>query len=295
MNMRFRNETIVIVSLVLVILGGPGCKHKVRKERQQTAIAKVREYDEIFNRLKGKRSSNISVKSIGSITYSNDSYELLLVILNPSIQRKKILLAGGTHGNEPAGTQALLEFISEFSDNENINMDYSIYILPLINPWGWERNRRLNGDFIEINKDFIAKKSKEVNLILQHLDLSQFDIVLDLHEAGTDGCFIYNRDKKSKPILIRLMSYLKNTGTDVQQTGKVHGVLKIKDGIVYIPKIVRIYLHIYKKRASLTHLCNYTHNVRRVYTFESAKSQRNIKERADDHKKVINFLLEELE
>ncbi len=187
----------------------------------------------------------------------------------------------------------LLEFISEFSDNENINMDYSIYILPLINPWGWERNRRLNGDFIDINKDFITKKSKEVNLILQHLDLSQFDIVLDLHEAGMDGCFIYNRDKKSKPILIRLMSYLKNTGTDVQQTGKVHGILNIKDGIVYIPKIVRIYLHISKKRASLTHLCNYTHNVRRVYTFESGKSRRNIKERADDHKKVINFLLEE--
>jgi hypothetical protein len=295
MNMRFRTEAIVIVSLVLLNLAGLGCRHQVRKERQQIAIAKVREYDDIFTKLKGKRSRNISVKSIGSITYSNDSYELLLVILNPSIQKKKVLLAGGTHGTEPAGTQALLEFISEFSDNENINMDYSIYILPLINPWGWERNRRLNGDSIDINRDFITKKSQEVNLILQHLDLSQFDIVLDLHEASKDGCFIYNRDKKSQPILIRLMSYLKNTGTDVQQTGKVHDILNIKDGIVYIPKIVRTYLHIVKKRATLTHLCNYTHNVRRVFTFETAKRRRTIKERADDHKKVINFLLEELE
>jgi hypothetical protein len=42
MNRHFRNEIIVIVSIVLVILNGPGCSHRLRYERQQAAIAKVK-------------------------------------------------------------------------------------------------------------------------------------------------------------------------------------------------------------------------------------------------------------
>ena len=41
MNRRLRNEIIVIVSIVLVILSGPGCSHRARYEKQQAAIAKV--------------------------------------------------------------------------------------------------------------------------------------------------------------------------------------------------------------------------------------------------------------
>jgi len=42
MNIRLRNVIIVIVSIVLVILSGPGCNHRVQYERQQAAIAKVK-------------------------------------------------------------------------------------------------------------------------------------------------------------------------------------------------------------------------------------------------------------
>ena len=43
MNIRLRYETIVSVSLVLVILAGLGCNHRVRYERQQTAIEKIKD------------------------------------------------------------------------------------------------------------------------------------------------------------------------------------------------------------------------------------------------------------
>ena len=41
MNRRLRNEIIVIISIVLVILSGPGCNQEVRYEQQQAVIAKV--------------------------------------------------------------------------------------------------------------------------------------------------------------------------------------------------------------------------------------------------------------
>ena len=41
MNRCLDNEIIVIVSIVLLILSGPGCNQEVRYERQQAAIAKV--------------------------------------------------------------------------------------------------------------------------------------------------------------------------------------------------------------------------------------------------------------
>jgi len=41
MNRHLRNEIIVIVSIVLVILTGLGCNHRLRYEQQQAAIEKV--------------------------------------------------------------------------------------------------------------------------------------------------------------------------------------------------------------------------------------------------------------
>jgi len=41
MNRRLLNEIIVIDLIVLVILSGPGCGHRLRYEQQQAAIAKV--------------------------------------------------------------------------------------------------------------------------------------------------------------------------------------------------------------------------------------------------------------
>ncbi len=41
MNRGLLNEIIVIVSIVLVSLSGPGCNHRLRYEQQQAAIAKV--------------------------------------------------------------------------------------------------------------------------------------------------------------------------------------------------------------------------------------------------------------
>jgi hypothetical protein len=41
MNGRLRIEIIVIVSIVLVSLSGPGCNHQVRYEQQEAAFEKV--------------------------------------------------------------------------------------------------------------------------------------------------------------------------------------------------------------------------------------------------------------
>jgi len=41
MHRRLRNEIIVIVSIVLVILSGLGCNHQVRYEQQEAAFEKV--------------------------------------------------------------------------------------------------------------------------------------------------------------------------------------------------------------------------------------------------------------
>ncbi len=75
--------------------------------------------------------------------------------------KPEVLFIGGHHGNEPISVEApyyLMEFLLQnYESNATIRylLDHrEIYIMPVINPWGWENNVREDPFGEDLNRDY---------------------------------------------------------------------------------------------------------------------------------------------
>ena len=111
----------------------------------------------------------------------------------------KILIIGGTHGNEPSGNVAL-ESLKNKIQSSKVNIQKgSLTIIPSVNPCGlkagirWnpgnilhpDINRTYPGESGESGKCYISQKIKEI--------VDNSDFILDLHE----GYDFYHKNPKS--------------------------------------------------------------------------------------------------
>jgi hypothetical protein len=93
-----------------------------------------------------------------------DGYKIWFVrITNEStgFNKPEVLFLGGHHGNEPISIEApyyLIEFLlKNYATNAHIRylLDHrEVYIMPVINPWGWENNRREDSNDEDMNRDY---------------------------------------------------------------------------------------------------------------------------------------------
>jgi len=75
-----------------------------------------------------------------------------------------ILLIGNIHGNEPLGVRVVLELIEVLTENYGLDPEitqivdtFEIWIVPVLNPYGYERSRRKNGPAcggVDLNRNF---------------------------------------------------------------------------------------------------------------------------------------------
>lgn len=137
-------------------------------------------------------ASNISAEII-TIGYSEKN--LPIKVLKKGTGKIKILFVARIHGNEPAPTQALLEFFNEIPPTE-----IELYGIFLANPDGatlyerlwidnseahWTNNfneARLNANGIDINRDWLDLSQKETQAIQKFIISLRPDFVVDQHE-----------------------------------------------------------------------------------------------------------------
>jgi protein MpaA len=100
-----------------------------------------------------------------------------------------LLITAGIHGNEKAGPLALSTFLKKHDDYGN----HSIYIVPLLNPDGFEHNRRENEQGRDLNRAFNKNLKNDNTDFLEDLIFSiSPDLVVNLHEDGVhDGFYLY--------------------------------------------------------------------------------------------------------
>ena len=105
--------------------------------------------------------------------------------------RDILMINGGTHGNEPTGTEGTLAFISELCgdygktvlDGTNVG---AVLVLPRMNPDGfkdWMRETPNPALVDNLNRDYMALSSAEVSGIVHAYNLFMPTFVLDCHEA----------------------------------------------------------------------------------------------------------------
>jgi protein MpaA len=107
-----------------------------------------------------------------------------------------VYVSAGMHGDEPAGPEALLHLLmsGEFDDRA------SWWLCPMLNPWGLTFGHRGNADGYDLNRDYLSRVTREVELHAGWLDsLAAPDLFLSLHEDWeTSGFYLYEINTSGK-------------------------------------------------------------------------------------------------
>ena len=115
----------------------------------------------------------------------------------------RIYLSTGIHGDEPAGPLAALALL-----RANVwPADAEIFLLPCLNPAGFSRNTRENGEGVDLNRDYRDLQAAEVRAHVAWLQRQPaFDVTLCLHEDWeSHGFYVYELNPERGPSLARKM------------------------------------------------------------------------------------------
>ena len=113
--------------------------------------------------------------------------------------RPRIYLSAGIHGDEPAPPLALLRLLERgFFDHRAV-----WFICPLLNPTGFPRGTRENGNNLDLNRDYRHLHSSEITAHIRWLEMQpNFDLGLCLHEDWeATGTYLYELNPNQRPSL----------------------------------------------------------------------------------------------
>lgn len=118
----------------------------------------------------------------------SDSYNLYTFKLgNPS--KPKIYLMASMHGSEWHGAIITMNFLTQLRDrtypdkklNYKLLNEYCIVCLPVLNPWGYDRQTRYNINDSEFNRDYNIWTQSEVRAMRDSFISERPFAFLDLH------------------------------------------------------------------------------------------------------------------
>lgn len=102
---------------------------------------------------------------------------------------KLIYISAAIHGDEPAGPLALTESLRA----GRFTAPHHWLLCPVLNPDGLAAATRGNADGIDLNRDFLTRRTREVTALAAWLDaMPPPDLFLSLHEDWeTSGFYLY--------------------------------------------------------------------------------------------------------
>jgi len=165
----------------------------------------LRDYTEITERLK---NLEVPIERIGT-AHNYPIHQIRLTSSAPKPQQ--VLITGGMHGDEPAGVEAVLQFLTR--DNTTFLKNFSFVIIPCINPYGYVHGTRETRDGIDINRSFETDDIVEVTIVKKVLGHIQFSMAIDFHEDyDATGFYLYEGKRDEKYIGPDLASAAKAVG-----------------------------------------------------------------------------------
>ncbi|MBI2303016.1 MAG: succinylglutamate desuccinylase/aspartoacylase family protein, partial [Armatimonadetes bacterium] len=105
----------------------------------------------------------------------------------PALEVPRILVLCRQHGNEPAGTVAMLGMIADLAEGRMGQLEewlqhVCVQIVPYVNPDGAAADRRHNARDVDLNRDWVLRTQPETRAVEYLVGLWRPDCVLDLHE-----------------------------------------------------------------------------------------------------------------
>jgi len=155
-----------------------------------------RDYGELVRRLRALDWPYLRLMEAGSI----HGYPVFHGTLsNGAATRRRLLLSSGTHGDEPAGPHAVLKFLER--NNTRLLEHLDLCVIPCLNPCGYVRGTRENGDGMDINRSFEDDSTAEAVLVKELLRGQRFDLLVEFHEDWeVEGYYLYEFRRRG-PVL----------------------------------------------------------------------------------------------
>ena len=165
----------------------------------------VRNYTDITNRL---NRLNLPLHLAGTV----NAYPIYRISLESSANAPEyILITGGVHGDEPAGVEAVLQFLER--DNTERLKRFAFIVMPCINPYGYVHDTRTNREDIDINRAFEEEAVAEVAIVKRVLGQTQFALAIDFHEDyEATGFYLYEGKRDEQYIGTELANVAKTIG-----------------------------------------------------------------------------------
>ena len=191
----------------------------------------MRDYTAIIRRLE---RLEMPMDHLGNVHGDeNISYPIHQIHLASSTDTSQpVLITGGVHGDEPAGVEAVLQFLER--DNTALLKQFSFTIIPCINPYGYVHDTRETRDDVDINRSFETDNIAEVAIVKKILGQTQFSFAIDFHEDyDATGFYLYEGKRDEKYIGPQLATAAKAIGPiDPEDPGEdapnlVEGVYKV--------------------------------------------------------------------
>ncbi len=113
------------------------------------------------------------------------------VVASAPAKRPTVLLIAGQHGDEPAGTEALLVLARSLAQGQQARVldRVDVVLVPLANPDGRALFQRDTADGTDLNRDHLLLRTPEAQALAQLLVAVDPVVVADFHEYPVDGAF----------------------------------------------------------------------------------------------------------
>lgn len=100
----------------------------------------------------------------------------------------RVLLIGQQHGDEPAGTEALLDLIDDLAAAQTtLPAGVELWIVPRANPDGAETGKRRNANDADLNRDHALLSQPETQALHRFVRALRPHLVVDCHEFTRDS------------------------------------------------------------------------------------------------------------
>lgn len=251
----------------------------------------IRSYNPFLARVRALAGKQVKVAKAGSVTYDKYTYTILsLSYTPPKPVKKRVLLVGGAHGDEPAGPEAILAFFRYVKKNPKKYADIAIDAIPMMNPWGWTHSKRYTGDGYDMNRDFVLFVTKEAQIVRDITRDKKYDLAIDHHEASQSGAFIYTYTDGDEIFAEDLINTLRKNGYAIATSGNSRFRWGLFDGVVRIPAFSGG--SFFRNRSTIARYFNEGEGTR-SYTMETSVYKK-FNNRIDCHFFVMEYMIGEL-
>ena len=154
----------------------------------------MRDYNDVVMRTEALSRRDTRIEVLDRI----DGFPVFCVTLCTDPSLPAIYINGGTHGDEPAGTEGALAFLE--TGCEQWLDRFRFFVIPCLNPCGYVHNTRSNAQNVDINWAFLRDDVPEIGLLKRFIRGRKFAAVMDLHEDWeSPGYYLYEQVRGLAP------------------------------------------------------------------------------------------------